>query len=359
MHRCLQLAVEGGGHTAPNPMVAAVLVHGDRIIGEGYHQQFGGPHAEVNCINSVAENDQPFIAASTLYVSLEPCSHFGKTAPCTDLIIAKGIPEVVIACKDIYSEVNGSGIEKLKNAGIKVSLGVLEDHAVELNKRFFTFHLYQRPYIILKWAQSQNGKIDAYTGNTGLPPQNSRLRISNAITNRLVHQWRTAESAILVGTHTALRDDPALTARHWTGKNPIRLVIDNQLILPPSLQLFDGKAETIVFNQLKQETGDLVSYEKLNTETRFIKQLLNSLYRRRILSVLVEGGASLLRSFIDEGLWDEARVISNTQLVIEQGTNAPCLRNELLAGEETLLNDRIVYYTHQNSRIKRRTTDGG
>ncbi len=227
MQRCLGLAKLGAGHVAPNPMVGAVLVYNDRIIGEGYHQQYGKAHAEVNCINSVKEDDIQLIEKSTLYVSLEPCAHYGKTPPCADLIIAKKIPTVVIACRDTYEEVNGRGIDKLKAANVNVIVGVLEKDAIELNKRFFTFYTKHRPYIILKWAQSNDGKI--------ANADHSRVFISNEESNRLVHKWRSEEAAILVGTNTALYDDPELTTRLWTGNNPIRLVIDMEVKLPISL----------------------------------------------------------------------------------------------------------------------------
>ena len=323
MQRCLDLALEGVGHVAPNPMVGAVLVYADTIIGEGYHWQYGEPHAEVNCIKSVSPANVSLISKSTLYVSLEPCSHFGKTPPCTDLIIEKKIPEVVIGCKDIYSEVNGKGIEKLKAAGIKVVVGVMEKEAIAINKRFFIFHQLHRPYIILKWAQSNDGKIGALNGE--------RIFISNEFTNRLVHKWRSEEAAIMVGTNTALHDDPALTTRLWPGNDPLRVVIDMDLKLPLSLQLFDGAVRTIVFNQQKQEASGNVSYYKINKNEKTLHQILDTLYELKVQSMIVEGGAKLLQSFIDAGLWDEARVISNKQLAISNGINAPVLsKNELL-----------------------------
>ena len=242
MHRCLELASLGMGNVAPNPMVGAVLVYDNRIIGEGYHMQFGGPHAEVNCINSVKPADRELISKSSLYVSLEPCNHFGKTPPCSDLIIKNRIPEVVIACTDPFEKVNGSGINKLMEAGVKVITGILEKNAISLNTRFFTFHQQKRPYIILKWAQSANKKI---SGKNGEP-----VRISHALTDRLVHRWRSEEAAIMVGTNTALKDNPSLTTRLWKGKNPIRIVVDNQLKIPSAFTLFNGEAPLIIFNHL-------------------------------------------------------------------------------------------------------------
>src|SRR5215207_8983700 len=218
MHRCLELARLGSGSVAPNPMVGAVLVYKDMIIGEGYHQQYGEAHAEVNCLNSVRPEHQHLIEQSTLYVSLEPCAHYGKTPPCADLIIQKKIPEVVVGCCDPFIQVNGKGIEKLQSAAVNVTIGVLEEECKQLNKRFFGFHTVQRPYVILKWAQTADGKV---AGN-----DYGRKRISNQQTNRIVHKWRSEETTVVVGTNTALYDDPALTTRLWAGKNPVRIVVD-------------------------------------------------------------------------------------------------------------------------------------
>ena len=317
MHRCIELAKAGTGAVAPNPMVGAVLVHNDRIIGEGYHMQYGQAHAEVNCINAVALADQYLIPASTLYVSLEPCAHFGKTPPCADLIIAKKIATVVIGCRDPFKEVDGKGIEKLLAAGVRVIQPVLETACKELNKRFFTFHTKHRPYILLKWAQTAKG----ITGND----DHSRLLISNAYSNRLVHKWRSEEAAILVGTNTALFDDPSLTTRLWKGAHPVRLVMDMDLRLPASLKLFDGSVRSIVFNSLKQEEQPNLSYYKLTKESSIVQQVCDALYQLQLQSVLVEGGTQLLQSFIDENLFDEARVITNTGLQTTAGIPAPQL----------------------------------
>ncbi len=339
MQRCLQLAILGAGNTAPNPIVGAVLVHAGKIIGEGCHQQYGGPHAEVNCINSVADADKDLIEKSTLYVSLEPCSHFGKTPPCTDLVIANKIPEVVIGCRDSFAAVDGKGIERLMAAGIQVNVGILEKECRELNKRFFTFHEKHRPYIILKWAQSSDGRIAARGAD--------RIFISNEITNRLVHQWRTEEAAILVGTNTVLLDDPALTARLWPGKDPVRLVIDKELKLPVHLKLFDGSVKTIVFNYIKQSATENLVYHRLNKEEGIPVQILSALYNMQLQSVMVEGGSKLLQSLIDEGFWDEARVITNSAMVIGEGLDAPVLKNEMELSEQKIENDVISYFTRK------------
>ncbi len=336
MLRCLQLAQLGAGHVAPNPMVGAVLVYNDRVIGEGYHQQYGQAHAEVNCINQVRNEDKELISKSTLYVSLEPCVHFGKTPPCVDLIIETKIPAVVIGCKDSFEKVKGRGIEKLKAAGIKVTIGILENECLALNKRFFTFYEQHRPYIILKWAQTNDGIV----GSIG----NERLFISNEKTNQLVHQWRTEEAAILVGTNTALLDDPSLTARLWPGNQPVRLVIDSVLKLPLHLNLFDGKTNTIVFNHIKQlEKGNLV-YHRLKKENDLLPQIMTTLFNLNLQSVIVEGGAKLLQSFINAKLWDEARVITNTNMQIGDGVAAPVLKNEILVLEQLKENDHIAFF---------------
>ena len=336
MHRCLQLAKMGTGNVAPNPMVGAVMVYENEIIGEGYHQQYGQAHAEVNCINNVSEANQSVIEKSTLYVSLEPCTHFGKTPPCADLIIKNKIPNVVIACRDSYEEVDGKGIQKLQQASVNVIVGILEKEALELNKRFFTFHRKQRPYIILKWAQSKDAKIARHDF--------SALKISNDITNRMVHKWRSEEAAILVGTNTALHDNPSLTTRLWKGNNPVRLVLDLQLKLPLSLHLFDGSVKTIVFNQVKHEEENGVTFYKLSSGEDIISGLLNALYKLKIQSVLVEGGARLLQSFIDQNYWDEARVITNEQLLIKNGINAPKLKNSSLGCIKKATGDQLAFY---------------
>jgi len=333
MHRCVELAKLAAGNVAPNPMVGAVLVHDGKIISEGYHAKFGEAHAEVNCINNVKEEDKNLIEKSTLYVSLEPCSHFGKTPPCTDLIIKNKIPEVVIGCKDSFKEVDGKGIKRLQEAGIKITTGILEKECRELNKRFFTFHQKQRPYIILKWAESANGKIGIVTG---------RVLISNEYTNRLVHKWRSEEAAILVGRKTASKDDPSLTTRLYPGNNPVRCVTDNHLTLPTWLTLFDHATPTIVFNLLKEAKEKNIKWVRLQDST--ISTLLTSMHNQDIQSVIVEGGATLLQSFIDEGLWDEVRTIRNNELTIKNGIDAPELKKATLQKQENYFGDTISYF---------------
>ena len=333
MFRCLQLAKLAAGNVAPNPMVGAVLLHEETIIGEGYHKKFGEAHAEVNCIDSVKEEYKHLIEKSTMYVSLEPCSHFGKTPPCTDLIIKNKIPRVVIGCTDVYKEVDGKGIKKLQDAGVEVITGILEKECQELNKRFFTFHQKQRPYIILKWAESANGKIGM---------DNERVFISNEYTNRLVHKWRSEEAAILVGKQTALKDDPSLTTRLFPGENPVRCVIDNNLSLPLWLKIFDQSTSTIVFNFLKNEEEKNIKRIKLDNGE--LSTLLRSMYDLQIQSLIVEGGGILLQSFIDVGLWDEARIICNEELIIENGIKAPVLKKAMLQKREKYFSDTIRYF---------------
>ncbi|GHU96421.1 riboflavin biosynthesis protein RibD [Bacteroidia bacterium] len=321
MQRCLQIARNGLGNVAPNPMVGAVLVHHGKIIAEGYHRACGLPHAEVEAIGQV--NNHNLLKNSTLYVSLEPCCHFGKTPPCTDLILASKIPRVVAAVADPFHKVNGGGIERLQKSGVEVITGVLEQEAQHLNRRFFTYHTQQRPYISLKWAQTADGFIDKQR-----TPNEPPATISNAAAHRLSHWWRGQEQAIMVGTRTAFDDNPSLTTRLCAGKNPIRVVVDADGKLPKSLQLFDNQSNTIVI------------------ETRKVAAMLQILYDKGIQSVIVEGGAALLQSFISSGLWDEARVFVAPQQM-GKGVAAPTLHGDTAAtysiGNNTL---RLIFPTN-------------
>ncbi len=341
MSRCIQLAKLGAGNVAPNPMVGAVMVYKNKIIGEGYHRKFGEAHAEVNCINSVIDENKSLIEKSTMYVSLEPCSHYGKTPPCADLIVKNNIKKVVIGTKDIYKEVAGTGIQKLQNAGLEVVTEVLEKECIDLNKRFFTFHQKKRPYIILKWAQSINGKIGS---------EEKRILISNDYTNRLVHKWRSEESGVLVGTNTALKDDPLLTTRLWQGKNPTRIVIDKKLKLPFSSKLFNREAETIIFNSVKNATQLNLQFIRLE-ENDFLNQILHSLFELNIQSLLVEGGAKTLQSFIEADLFDEARIIINEESRIINGIEAPQMKEILLVKQEKYFSDLVNYYRNKECKI--------
>jgi len=308
MKRCLQIALQGLGNVSPNPMVGCVIVHNDIIIGEGYHIKYSEPHAEVNAINSV--KDKKLLETSTLYVNLEPCSHYGKTPPCADLIIKHKIPGVVIGAVDCNEKVCGRGIDKLIKAGCQVQTGLLEKESRYLNRRFFTFHEKQRPYVVLKWAETQDGFMDR------IREPNSEKKpnwISSERTRVIVHKWRAEEDAIIVGTNTALSDNPALTTRDWEGKNPVRVVLDRNLALPSDMKLFNNEARTLVFNTLKTDSLNNIKYFKVDFDNKLIDNILHVLCKEKIQSLIVEGGAFLLSSFIKSGLWDEAIVIKGPQ----------------------------------------------
>ncbi len=320
MMRCLELARLGMGKTYPNPMVGSVIVYKDKIVGEGYHQIGGGPHAEVNALSSVT--DKKVLSDSVLYVNLEPCSHYGKTPPCTKLIIENKLPRVVIGCKDPFLDVNGEGIHQLIEAGIDVTVGVLEKESIDLNRRFFTYHNKKRPYIILKWAATRDGFLDI---NREVTQNNRPTWITNEHARRLVHLWRSREQAILVGSETALKDNPSLTVRCWSGSHPLRLVLDRDDRLPESLSLFNGEASTLYFtgknaNSRKNAIKVVVSEDK-----NPVIAILDELYTRQIQSLIVEGGAQLLQAFIDLNLWDEARVFTGNRW-FKDGVKAPVFR---------------------------------
>lgn len=339
MMRCLQLAEQGRGRVAPNPMVGAVLLYNGKIIGEGFTQPYGGAHAEVNCISSVKKEDEEKISGSTLYVSLEPCSHFGKTPPCVDLILEKGIRRVVIGCKDDAAHVNGAGIERLKAAGIDVVVGVLVKECIEFNKRFFTFQNKKRPFIILKWAQSADG----YLSEVG-----KATKITNEAINVLVHRWRTEEASIMVGTTTALLDNPKLTARLWEGKQPTRIIIDRQLKIPSDFHVYDQEIPTIILNKKREEKIGTCNFVKIDsTNDDFLESSLRKLYEIEILSVIVEGGATLLQSFLDLSLWDEARIISNNQLVLGNGVSAPSFNFSPICNALDIVNHSIKIFQNR------------
>lgn len=317
MYRCLQLARIGDGYVAPNPMVGAVIVHNDRIIGEGYHQRYGEAHAEPNALNSVTEKE--LLKESTMYVNLEPCSHFGKTPPCANLIISQGIPKVVIGTMDPNPKVAGRGIELLREAGIEVITGVLENECNELNKRFFIWQRENRPFVLLKWAQTRDGFIDEYRTTIGKGP----VQISNLLTKQFTHKYRAQNQSIMVSTNTAVLDNPSLSVRRWAGKNPIRVILDRSGRIPTDYHIFDESVRTLIFT----ERTDRVSSEKLeyliiDFSANVIQQVLTLLAQKNIHSVLVEGGSQLLSSFIQSGMWDEAHVeISTGEL--GQGVPAP------------------------------------
>lgn len=304
MQRCLELAEKGLGNTSPNPLVGAVIVHNERIIGEGFHQKYGGPHAEVNAINSV--EDKSLLKDSKIYVSLEPCSHFGKTPPCANLILESKISEVIICNKDPHEKVAGKGIEFLEKNGVKVSCGILEKKGEWLNRRFFKFHRTQLPYVILKWAQTQNGFMD----KTRVENDKGVNWITHPETKTIVHQWRAQEDAILVGANTVINDSPALDVRHASGKNPLRLVIDPNNKIPDNHEFWNLNTSSVVFSKTKRVINSQTEFCLLNEIEDISNQVLKFLTNRNILSVIIEGGKATLESFIKERLWDEARVLT-------------------------------------------------
>ena len=322
--RCLQIAKNGLGNTNPNPMVGSVIVYNNTIIGEGFTSPYGGNHAEVNAINSVSNKD--LLKEATLYVTLEPCSHFGKTPPCSDLIIKHNIPNIVIGCIDDNYKVAGKGVEKLRDAGCNVTVGILENACKNHHKRFFTYHNKNRPYIILKWAETKDGFIAPETKNEQKP-----VWITNAFSRQLVHKWRTEEQAILVGTNTVLEDNPSLTVRDWTGKNPIRLVIDKNEKLLKKHSVFNTAAKTI-----------LISKNNIDFSKDIAKQICDLLFEKNISSVIIEGGSKTIQTFIVKNLWDEARVFTgNTEF--KKGVKAPIFKGKLIS-EENIITDTLKIY---------------
>jgi diaminohydroxyphosphoribosylaminopyrimidine deaminase/5-amino-6-(5-phosphoribosylamino)uracil reductase len=340
MERCLELAGNGLGSVAPNPMVGAVVVCNNKVIGEGYHQKFGMSHAEVNAIKAVRQ--KALLAKSTLYVNLEPCAHMGKTPPCSDLIIETGIPKVIIGTIDPNSLVAGKGIEKLRKAGVEVLSGILKDECREINKRFFTYYEKRRPYIILKWAQTSDGFMDVER-KPGDPIGVNW--ISNSLSQTLVHKWRAEEQAIMIGSNSVLFDDPQLTVRHWRGANPLRIVLDNNLKLSEKTRVFDPSASTLVINgQIERVSGN-IEHIKLKKNDKSLEQIMEQLYKREIQSLIVEGGKKLLESVIAKDLWDEARVLVGAKH-FGRGLKAPVIQNQPIL-QETILNDKLLLYRNK------------
>ena len=331
MQRCIDLAKNALGYTSPNPMVGSVVVYNDKIIGEGYHIKAGEPHAEVNAINYV--KDKSILSEATLYVNLEPCSHYGKTPPCADLIVKSKIKRVVIGTIDSHSKVAGKGIERLKNAGISVTINVLKESCLKLNKRFFTFHNKKRPYVILKWAQTKDGFVDALRDDN-----EHALMVTNKEASTLVHTWRAAEDSILIGKNTVVKDNPSLTARLVSGKNPIRIVLGNVDLTDKKL-LNQVEAKTILISDIKPIHSELLN---LNCNPRELNKALNELHKLEIQSVLVEGGSQVLQSFINSDLWDEVRLFENSE-IIKKGIKAPSF-NKLLANQHTVGNCMLKQY---------------
>ncbi|MEC4005457.1 bifunctional diaminohydroxyphosphoribosylaminopyrimidine deaminase/5-amino-6-(5-phosphoribosylamino)uracil reductase RibD [Flavobacterium sp. SUN052] len=325
--RCIELAKNGLGTTYPNPLVGSVIVYNNEIIGEGWHRKAGEPHAEVNAINSV--KDKSLLNKSTIYVSLEPCSHFGKTPPCCDLIIANAIPNVVIGTIDPFAKVAGNGIKKLIEAGKNVTIGILEEECNELNKRFFTFHTKKRPYIILKWAESQGGFIAPSSKENQKP-----VWITNEYSRQLVHKWRSEEQAILVGTNTVIDDNPSLTTRDWTGNNPIRIVLDQNNRISKENLIFDNQAKTIS-----------ISNDNFNFTNNLGQKITDLLFYEEIQSIIIEGGRQTLQTFIDENLWDEARVFKG-RINFKNGTKAPKINFKNIKRQQILEDELLIFFNH-------------
>ena len=334
--RCIELAKNGLGTTYPNPLVGSVIVYKNQIIGEGWHRKAGEPHAEVNAVNSV--KDKSLLAKSTIYVSLEPCSHFGKTPPCCDLIIANKIPNIVIGTIDPFAKVSGNGIKKLIEAGRNVTVGILKDECNELNKRFFTFHKNKRPYVILKWAESQDGFLSPIYKEEQKP-----IWITNPYSRQLVHKWRTEEQAILVGTQTVLDDNPKLDSRDWCGNNPVRIVLDRSGKISNDYFVKDGKPKTIIITEQENlENSSEISFENAIFESNLAQSILDILYKNEIQSVIIEGGKRTLQTFIDANLWDEARVFKGTNS-FGNGTKSPDFKG-ILVSKEAILNDELLIF---------------
>lgn len=331
MHRAMELALLGRGKVSPNPMVGCVVAHNDTIVGEGWHKEYGSNHAEVNAINAVV--DKSILPECSLYVNLEPCSHYGKTPPCTDFIIKHGIQKVFVANLDNNPLVAGKGVEKLKNAGLIVQTGILATEGKNLNKRFFAFMQHLRPYIILKWAESADG----FMGNDNQTP----IWLSNTLSKKIVHQWRSEEDAIIVGTNTAQTDNPQLNVRDWTGRNPIRIVIDKNLRLAKNLHLFDGSQTTFCYNLIKEDYLPNIEYIKIK-ENDFINHLLADLYSKKIQSLIVEGGNILLNSLLEANLFDEIRIF-RTPKSLGKGLPAPQPKGTLVYKEQILDNDLLIF----------------
>lgn len=340
MLRCIQLAKNGLGSTYPNPLVGSVIVLNDSIIGEGWHQEAGKPHAEVNAINSV--RDESLLAKATIYVSLEPCCHYGKTPPCADLIIAKGIRNVVIGSTDPNPKVSGKGIIRLVKAGCTVSVGILEKKCDVLNKRFFTFQQKKRPYVVLKWAETQDGFIAPTIREKKAP-----VWITNKNSRQRVHLMRGQEQAILVGTNTVLADNPSLTTREVFGLNPTRIVLDRTLKAVATAAVYEGNAKTIIITETEETPNNDVIYERIDFSSNVATQICQVLHKHAIQSVIIEGGTQTLQTFIDEQLWDEAYIYKGNVL-FKTGTKAPILEGELIS-EEKIKSDSLTIFKNNHS----------
>lgn len=327
MLRCIEIAKNGLGSTAPNPSVGAVIVYDNAIIGEGFTSAYGGAHAEVNAIHSV--KDKGLLSKSTLYVTLEPCSHFGKTPPCANLIVEKKIPKVVIGLKDPHEKVAGKGIDLLKESGCEVVLGVLKERCREHHKRFLTFHEKKRPYVVLKWAQTKDGYIAPEKDLRDSDP--SPYWITNSYSRQMVHKWRGEEQAILIGTNTALEDNPKLDTRLWSGTPPIRIVWDRNLRIPNNFHVFNGIQPSIIFYSSVNSSKKLknVDLKRVESFKNIVLETTKLLYEHSILSILVEGGAKTIQSFIDANVWDEARIFTGKNTFVK-GVKAPSIMGKVV-----------------------------
>ncbi|NQX81959.1 MAG: bifunctional diaminohydroxyphosphoribosylaminopyrimidine deaminase/5-amino-6-(5-phosphoribosylamino)uracil reductase RibD [Flavobacteriaceae bacterium] len=344
IRRCLKLAKNGLGLTYPNPLVGSVIIdQNNNIIGEGWHKKAGEPHAEVNAINSVKNKE--LLAKSTIYINLEPCSHFGKTPPCADLIIKHQIPNVVIGCIDSFSKVSGSGIAKLEKAGCKVTVGVLEKECLSINKRFFTFHNKKRPYIILKWAQTKDLFIDKTRTNSN---KHQPVTISNTYSRQLTHKWRTQEQAILVGTNTVINDNPSLNSRLFEGNNPVRVFIDKTLKVKPNSNILDNTITTICLTQNKAKDRENIKYISLDFDKDVPTQICNILYNENLQSLIIEGGSYTLQSFIDINLWDEARIFTSENR-LHSGVKSANITGETVS-KTTIVTDSLEIIKNTSHR---------
>ncbi len=342
MRRAFDLARNGRGKVAPNPMVGCAVVHDGKIIGEGNYEMFGGPHAEVNAINRIPQEYAHLIPKATVYVSLEPCSIHAKTPPCSQFLVSKNVKKVVVSNVDPNPDIAGNGLRELKAAGIEVTHGLLEESGKNLNRRFFTFHQKNRPYVILKWGQTQNGFMASHL--------EEQKWITNEAANRVSHIWRTHEAAIMVGTNTARIDNPQLTARLVEGNDPVRVVLDRKLSLSGDLNLFDRKVKTLVFSEKDQDSHGNLKYEKVNFSKDLVAQVMAKLYDQKLLSLIVEGGPTLLNSFVDSGQWDEAR-ITTSSVSWKHGKKAPTIFGNLV-GKQIVGDNQIHTYRNPEQPIQ-------
>jgi diaminohydroxyphosphoribosylaminopyrimidine deaminase / 5-amino-6-(5-phosphoribosylamino)uracil reductase len=336
MMQCLLMASQGQGYVSPNPLVGAMLVHEGAMIGAGYHEQYGTAHAEVNCINSVSAENKYKIPDSILYVNLEPCNHTGKTPPCTDFIIEQKIKTVVIGTQDPHSIVNGSGIQKLRDNNITVIENINAQQCLAVNRRFFTYQLKKRPYIILKWAQTYDGFIAQENKNP--------IKITSTDADKINHTWRSQEDAIVVGYNTALIDNPQLNVRHIDGRDPVRIILDWENELPNNLNIFDNTQATIIINKKMDKKMGATAWKKMDT----LQEFIFFLYENKTQSIIVEGGTKTIQQFVNANLWDEARVINNAER-IGKGYAAPILQQEIFMYKQAKTNDTINYFKHQTN----------